>query len=203
MRNLKVCLIALLLSSSASAIGPPFAGLGVGGITGNKKCEPSPTTASGSHVLHSANSNVGSTSSSSSSSSSTIAPPTFCSGELIFEDTFDTFDVRKWQHESTLAGGSVRFAFHWTGATCPLKLTARFHVELGIPMVYQQPIELVLWGRFSPRATDAHVRRAGWIVSHLRAAGAPRRRSGRHVSITNRIANELETKVVNVFPPVE
>lgn len=31
----------------------------------------------------------------------------FCSGDLIFEDTFDTFDVRKWQHENTLAGGSV------------------------------------------------------------------------------------------------
>lgn len=88
-RNLKICLLAMLLSSGATtALGPPqFAGLGgVGGIAG-KKCEPSVTTASGSQVTHQG---------------------TFCSGDLIFEDTFDTFDVRKWQHESTLSGGAVR-----------------------------------------------------------------------------------------------
>lgn len=31
----------------------------------------------------------------------------YCSGDLIFEDTFDLFDVRKWQHEITLAGNGV------------------------------------------------------------------------------------------------
>ena len=35
----------------------------------------------------------------------------FCSGDLIFEDTFDTFDLRKWQHENTLAGGGVSKQF--------------------------------------------------------------------------------------------
>lgn len=28
-------------------------------------------------------------------------------GALIFEDTFDTLDFDKWQHEKTLAGGGV------------------------------------------------------------------------------------------------
>lgn len=31
----------------------------------------------------------------------------YCSGDLIFEDTFDIFDTRKWQHENTLSGGGV------------------------------------------------------------------------------------------------
>lgn len=31
----------------------------------------------------------------------------YCSGDLIFEDTFDMFDTRKWQHENTLSGGGV------------------------------------------------------------------------------------------------
>lgn len=31
----------------------------------------------------------------------------YCSGDLIFEDTFDLFDLRKWQHENTLSGGGV------------------------------------------------------------------------------------------------
>lgn len=36
---------------------------------------------------------------------------TYCSGDVIFEDTFDKLDLKKWQHEntlaSTLAGGGV------------------------------------------------------------------------------------------------
>lgn len=31
----------------------------------------------------------------------------YCSGDLIFEDTFDSFDLKKWQHENTLSGGGV------------------------------------------------------------------------------------------------
>lgn len=31
----------------------------------------------------------------------------YCSGDLIFEDTFDVFDLRKWQHENTLSGNGV------------------------------------------------------------------------------------------------
>ncbi|CAH2992139.1 unnamed protein product [Chilo suppressalis] len=45
-------------------------------------CRPSVTTVSGSH-----------------------APATVCSGALIFSDEFNEFDLEKWQHENTLAGG--------------------------------------------------------------------------------------------------
>lgn len=38
--------------------------------------------------------------------SSTATGP-YCSGDLIFEDTFDIFDTRKWQHENTLSGDGV------------------------------------------------------------------------------------------------
>lgn len=47
-------------------------------------CRPSPTTVSGTH-----------------------APNVVCSGELIFSDDFNEFDLEKWQHENTLAGGGV------------------------------------------------------------------------------------------------
>lgn len=39
--------------------------------------------------------------------SGTFAPQTVCSGELIFADEFDEFNLEKWQHENTLAGGGV------------------------------------------------------------------------------------------------
>lgn len=47
-------------------------------------CTPSVTTVSGSH-----------------------APVTVCSGAMIFADDFTEFDLEKWQHENTLAGGGV------------------------------------------------------------------------------------------------
>lgn len=34
-----------------------------------------------------------------------------CSGQLIFKDEFDKFDLRTWQHEITLQGGGVSFFF--------------------------------------------------------------------------------------------
>lgn len=37
---------------------------------------------------------------------------TICSGDLIFEDTFDTLDHKKWQHENTLGGGG-NWEFQW------------------------------------------------------------------------------------------
>ncbi|CAH0546480.1 unnamed protein product [Brassicogethes aeneus] len=37
--------------------------------------------------------------------SGTHAPKQVCAGELIFEDDFDTLDLKKWQHELTLGGG--------------------------------------------------------------------------------------------------
>lgn len=30
-----------------------------------------------------------------------------CPGDLIFEDTFDELNMKKWQHELTLGGGGV------------------------------------------------------------------------------------------------
>lgn len=38
-----------------------------------------------------------------------IAPNknTICSGDLIFEELFDNFDLTIWEHENTLAGGGV------------------------------------------------------------------------------------------------
>jgi len=40
------------------------------------------------------------------------APSTICSGDLIFEDNFDTFDFEKWEHENTLGGGG-NWEFQW------------------------------------------------------------------------------------------
>jgi hypothetical protein len=39
----------------------------------------------------------------------TKAPATICSGELIFDEEFDTFDLSTWGHEKTAAGGGVSF----------------------------------------------------------------------------------------------
>lgn len=92
-RRLKIAGLAMLLcfsSTGTNALGPPFNALG--GIGGSqKKCEPSVTSASGDYVNHKGG----------------VKGP-FCSGDLIFEDTFDTFDTKKWQHENTLSGGGVR-----------------------------------------------------------------------------------------------
>lgn len=45
--------------------------------------------------------------------SGTYAPISFCSGDLIFEDTFDNFDKERWKHEVTLNGGSDNHEFQW------------------------------------------------------------------------------------------
>jgi len=37
----------------------------------------------------------------------TKAPATICSGDLIFDEEFDTFDLSVWNHEKTAAGGGV------------------------------------------------------------------------------------------------
>jgi len=42
----------------------------------------------------------------------THAPSTFCSGDLIFEENFDTFDVNKWQHAVTMSGLG-NYQFNW------------------------------------------------------------------------------------------
>lgn len=80
-----ICLVLTLLST-VYAIGP----LGTFGVVG-AKCDPSVTTSSGTMTA----------------SKPKDKPSQHCAGDLIFEDTFDTFDLRKWQHESTLSGGKV------------------------------------------------------------------------------------------------
>ncbi|CAH1105311.1 unnamed protein product [Psylliodes chrysocephalus] len=50
---------------------------------------------------------------SSTTVSGTHAPTgTICTGDLIFEDTFDKLDLKKWQHEQTLGGGG-NWEFQW------------------------------------------------------------------------------------------
>jgi hypothetical protein len=36
-----------------------------------------------------------------------------CSGDLIFEETFDNFDLDVWQHDITLSGDGVSFTVEW------------------------------------------------------------------------------------------
>lgn len=86
MAKLSLIFVGILsLASLASAIGP-LGAFGVG--VGASKCELSATTASGTYVVHKPSGQ-------------------FCSGDLIFEDTFDIFDLRKWEHENTLSGNGV------------------------------------------------------------------------------------------------
>lgn len=55
----------------------------------SKACEPTATTVVGTH-----------------------APRSFCAGDLIFEDNFDTFDQDVWKHAVTMAGGG-NYEFQW------------------------------------------------------------------------------------------
>lgn len=89
LRQLKIVVFVMLIAST-SALGLPLGSFGVG-VGAVPKCEPSVTTASGSYIP--------------------LNKATFCSGDLIFEDTFDTFDIRKWQHENTLSGGGVSYLY--------------------------------------------------------------------------------------------
>jgi beta-glucanase (GH16 family) len=44
--------------------------------------------------------------------SGTHAPRNFCSGDLIFEDNFDSVDQSKWRHDVTMWGGG-NYEFQW------------------------------------------------------------------------------------------
>lgn len=48
-----------------------------------------------------------------------------CSGELIFEETFENFDLDVWQHDSTLNGDRVSFAMAFK--KCRKKCLWHFH----------------------------------------------------------------------------
>lgn len=52
-------------------------------------CNPSATTVSGTH-----------------------APGNVCSGQLVFEENFNTLDQSKWRHEVTMSGGG-NYEFQW------------------------------------------------------------------------------------------
>jgi hypothetical protein len=43
--------------------------------------------------------------------SGTNAPSVICSGELIFNEEFNTFDFQTWNHEKTATGGGVCIAY--------------------------------------------------------------------------------------------
>lgn len=67
--------------------------------------------------------------------SGTYAPTTkICPGDLIFEDNFDDFDLKKWNHEQTLGGGGVR---RFIRIIWRLYLQILCFVELGVSMVYE------------------------------------------------------------------
>ncbi|KAF2887303.1 hypothetical protein ILUMI_18870, partial [Ignelater luminosus] len=63
------------------------------------QCMPSVTTASGS-----------------------AAPLWICSGQLIFEDNFNTLNLNKWKHEITL-GGEGNWEFQWYTNDCENSIT--------------------------------------------------------------------------------
>jgi hypothetical protein len=41
----------------------------------------------------------------------------FCSGDLVFEDTFNDLNFETWEHENTLAGGGVSFITYSTNVS--------------------------------------------------------------------------------------
>lgn len=94
---------------SVNGIGPLSFGVGVG----TAKCEPSLTTASGPYATHKGEFSTSNKKNHVSMLLSindmfyATANGQYCSGDLIFEDTFDVFDLRKWQHENTLSGNGV------------------------------------------------------------------------------------------------
>ncbi|XP_058818673.1 beta-1,3-glucan-binding protein-like [Topomyia yanbarensis] len=84
MRVISVAVWTYFLVSSAVDFGD------AGKASSSAKCEKSLTTVSGKRA----------------------ASGTYCTGDLIFEDTFDIFDLDTWQHENTLAG-STSWEFQW------------------------------------------------------------------------------------------
>lgn len=60
------------------------------GLVVGQDCTPSATTASGS-----------------------FAPQgTICSGQIIFQEEFDSLNFQKWEHENTLGGGGVSIVLY-------------------------------------------------------------------------------------------
>lgn len=73
---------------------------------------------------------------------------TICSGDLIFEDNFDEFNLRKWEHEKTLAGGGVRRNMKIFQKKKQInEFLFRSFPELGIPVVHKQSFQQLHTGR--------------------------------------------------------
>lgn len=62
-----------------------FAWMSIFALANARNCVPSRTTVSGTNSV----------------------PGTICSGRLIFEDIFETLDMKRWQHDVTLGGDRV------------------------------------------------------------------------------------------------
>lgn len=70
--------------------------------------------------------------------SGTHAPSQICSGDIIFQEEFNSLNFKKWQHENTLAGGRVReFYRKWRRRRFECDLLT----ELRVPVVHQQPLQ--------------------------------------------------------------
>lgn len=70
----------------------------------------------------------------------TEAPQSFCSGDLIFEDNFNTLDRVKWYHEQSMWGGGKKcLSFAWSSINFE-----HFHFrKLRVPMVRQWLIQFI------------------------------------------------------------
>jgi hypothetical protein len=65
----------------------------------------------------------------------TKAPAAFCSGDLIFNEEFNVFDLSTWNHEKTAAGGGVSYI--WSlGLRCDMYTPARTEGQ-GIPHCFK------------------------------------------------------------------
>ncbi|ERL93924.1 beta-1,3-glucan-binding protein-like [Dendroctonus ponderosae] len=69
---------------------------------------------------------------SATTTSGTVRKPSqkLCSGDLIFEDQFDSFDVSTWQHEITLSGcGNGEFQYYRNSRSNSYTLDGKLHIK--------------------------------------------------------------------------
>ena len=60
----------------------------------------------------------------------------YCTGELIFEDNFNTLDFETWEHENTLSGGGVsNHSSYLCVVVQVVSYTSVLFTELGVPVV--------------------------------------------------------------------
>lgn len=66
-----------------------------------------------------------------------------CSGDLIFEETFDNFDLDVWQHDITLNGDRVSFFGENISGMFGFYICRGIFTGMGVSMVHKQPKQLV------------------------------------------------------------